>query len=236
MKQKRNLNTLAPMIFLSIVLIVGILFGLMSGCKTQKQDESQATETPMPTQTPQQYKVGKMEPLSWELPRPERKEWSDYLFTLISNDFEAFDSGKDQTKFCPNWQNMTKDQKINAIGELFSAIALHESTWDPKARTFEKSMGYYSEGLFQISYVDKEWLPECPINEKDPKASILDPKNNIKCAVEIMKRQVKKTGLYYLPKSSSYIYWAVILEGGKYQQINTINSMVKKLKFCVGDK
>jgi len=192
-------------------------------------------------------KLAKMEPLSWESSsRPQASKWSAYAHDVIREEaFVNLNKAADAELFCPKYDSLTEDQKINFWGALFSGITKFESNYSPTSRMQETTMGtdpvtkqpVYSEGLLQLSYQDVQWAPYCEfdwskdkyLSAKDPKKTILDPYKNLRCGILIMANQIKKKGNIVL---SSGVYWAVLKRGGKYQKINDIIAITKKLSFC----
>lgn len=168
--------------------------------------------------------------LSWDTD-PKRKEWSAFLYKSLNSElFGAYNSAQDNERFCPKFKSLTKEQKAHVWSEMWVWIAYHESGWKPGTKYFEKTMGYYSEGLLQLSYIDKDWAPYCKFPRKqDAQESILDPIINLDCGLKIMREQIKKKGKIIV---SSGVYWAVIKEGGGYQKIDAITAKTKALSFC----
>lgn len=157
--------------------------------------------------------------LGWDA-KPERALWTAALMKAIDDNWTKLLGAQDVHVLCPNYPVLLTPQKKEVWAEIFVAISYYESAWKPDTRYFEKTMGYYSEGLFQLSVVDEKWA-QCGLT----KANILQPEPNIKCAVDIMARQVLRHTEILLHKN---VYWAVIKEGGKFQKINEIKKMVAK--------
>lgn len=155
--------------------------------------------------------------LSWG---ESRDEWSKFLMHNIDAKFYELDQARDTTYFCPNYKELKREEKIKVWSELFVAIAYYESNYNPGSRYFEKTMGYYSEGLYQLSPIDNAWT-KCRIN----KISVLEPLPNIECAVSIMQLKVKLYGKIVLKNQA---YWAVIKEGSRYNKLELIKSAVQK--------
>jgi hypothetical protein len=211
-----------------------IFFVLVIGCTQIMKKSEEKKESP---------KIS--DKISWEK-YPENKNWSDFVYGLINNElFELYDSAGDAEVFCPKYKSLSKEQKVFMWTELISAISYYESAWNPVSRMTETTMGedcvtnrqVVSEGLMQMSYCDTTWAPFCKfdwnldkqLSAKDPKKTILDPLVNLNCGVRVLANQVKKRGFIIL---SNNVYWAVIKRGGKYQQIDNITAMTKKLSFC----
>ncbi len=116
-------------------------------------------------------------PLLWEKVRPEGKEWSEYLLGVLRNEIgdKLINAEvKDMDKFCPNYNQLSKDARYNFYGYLMTAFAKFESGFDPKDGMNEKftkdggldrvtGIQVRSEGLFSMSYQDREgWrYPYC---------------------------------------------------------------------------
>lgn len=152
----------------------------------------------------------------------------------------------DITRFCPAFNSLNENQKVNTWGMIFSAITKYESGFNPLSRYQESTMGMdpitgqpvYSEGLLQLSYQDIQGWPFCQfdwnkdkhLSPTDPKKTILDPYKNLDCGARIMAQQVARYKEIILDRG---VYWAVIKESGRYQQINNIISLVRgKLTWC----
>lgn len=170
--------------------------------------------------------------LYWENttePHPERKPWSDALIGYIDDDFEVYGKATDTAKWCPKYKSLSHRDKLKAWGELYVALAFYESSFNPRSASVDVGKpalkDTWSVGLFQVSVVDQQWLtPKTKYNYDQ----LLMPLPNIHLASIIVKRQLEKTGLIFLPNSSKYRYFATILSGNKYSKIPQITTRVKK--------
>lgn len=161
----------------------------------------------LPTQTQAAPKVEAAEEnilestnLSWDT--EERKPWSTAVFESIDLHWDTLQTATDMKRVCENYDSFSESTKKKAWAELFVGMMLFESSWNPKLRFFETEMGYYSEGLFQLSVIDESWI-KCGLT----KTSILTPIVNIKCGVKVMARQVYKKKKVFLKEG---VYWSVI--------------------------
>ncbi|WP_255490201.1 murein L,D-transpeptidase catalytic domain family protein [Bdellovibrio sp. KM01] len=202
-------------------------------------------ETPAPSPTPAPGYT--MAPLAWESSaHPERKQWSQYLQTLVLGEWSSLLKGaSDMKNFCPKYSSLNDNQKANAWAQLFVAVARYESAYNPLSRMHETTMGtdavtkkpVYSEGLLQLSYQDIQWDKWCKfdwskdknLSSTSPKKTILDPYINLHCGVGIMAKQIKNKNTIAI---TSGVYWSTLKPGGKYNQLTSIKSMVKSLPFC----
>jgi peptidoglycan hydrolase-like protein with peptidoglycan-binding domain len=184
-------------------------------------------------------------PLSWESVSDTNKVWSNYTFQIIEGLFADFDKCQDITRIRPDYKSLSRTQKINVWGELISAIAKPESSWNPTSWMFEAQgidvvtgQQVRSEGLLQLSYQDKgnykklpcrfDWNADKNFPVKDIRKTIMNPEINLEFGINVLANQIRRTGKIILTNG---VYWAVIKENGKYQKIDQITLMVRNLKF-----
>lgn len=184
-------------------------------------------------------------PLSWESQSDTNKAWSDYTFQIIEGLFADFDKCQDIKRFRPEYDSLSKIQKINVWGELISAMAKYESAWNPTSWMFENQgidvvtkQQVRSEGLLQLSYQDKisyknlpcrfDWNADKGFPVKDIRKTIMNPQINLEFGINVLANQIRRTGKVILTNG---VYWAVLKENGQYQKIEQIMTMVQNLKF-----
>lgn len=236
----------------AVVIVLGLQVGCNSKFDTTLEDIAgngslnEGANENLVTPAPQPGISFKAEPLSWEASRSEGKNWSAYVFKVIREEaYDSLNSAIDSEVFCPNYNNMTKDQRINFFGALVSAITKFESNYSPTMRYQESTMGIdpitkspvYSEGLLQLSYQDVQWAKYCQfdwtkdknLKKTDPKKTIFDPYKNLRCGIKILADQVRRKKEILL---TTGVYWAVLREGGRYEKIDEIAAITKKLSFC----
>lgn len=153
--------------------------------------------------------------LSWNMP-----SWDVFMKDAVNQHYENLSQATDFKVVCPNSDPFAKIEWIDAFSEFMVQVAFFESTWNPKNRYFETTMGYYSEGLFQMSVVDESWV-KCGFT----KESIVDPEVNTRCAVKTLGKQIAKHKKIFISKG---VYWAVIKDGGKYSRIESIKTRLAK--------
>lgn len=198
-------------------------------------------------QTPKPTEHIAMSPLSWESSsHPERKQWSQYLMTLLTTEWSSLLKGSDDIhKYCPRYLTLSSLDRANVWAQLVAAMTKYESGYNPTARMRETTMGtdpitkkpVYSEGLLQLSYQDItgwnfckfNWSKDRLLSAKDPRKTILNPYTNLHCGVGILAKQVQRTGKIMLSKGA---YWAVIKTNNSSNKISQIQAMVKSLKLC----
>lgn len=224
---------------LSLTLVLFWMLTFCTSCTTKQSTPESHVEVvvvnpPLPAKEEKAVEATRIA-LYWEdttEAHPERMPWSDKLTSIVRNDLALYSIAKDITEVCPNFHALTEGQKVEALGEFWVAIALHESGFNPKSSSVDvgsaKDRNSYSDGLYQMSGNDGA-SKKYGYNYKD----LLDPIKNIEVATEQMRRQITKTGEIFLPKSHPNRYWAVILEGGRYQQIAKIKAQtLKYAPFC----
>lgn len=203
-------------------------------------------DTPPIVTNPSAYKP---EPLAWEAKVAGSAAWSQAVYTVIKNEEPQMlgqNVADDVETYCPKYRSLNDNQRMNFWGQLFAGMAKYESAWKPSSRMVETTMGIdpftgrqvASEGLLQLSYQDEssynfdcgfDWTKDKLLSDTDPKKTIFDPKNNLRCGIKIMARQLKNKRAIGL---TSGVYWAVLKIGGKYTQIAGISAITKTLTFC----
>lgn len=193
------------------------------GNESGKNDDSKESLPTLPSQPLPSLS------LSWESGHPERKAWSDAVLKRLAADWSVFDAASDMKDVCAGYAALTKPQKLKTWGELFVAIAYYESSWNPKSASVDvgskDKRDTWSIGLYQVSVVDQPWAGG---GTKYTYDELLTPEPNIHLATVLMKRQIKNTGLIFLPNSSKFRYWAVILVGNQYSKIDKIRERIAK--------
>lgn len=214
------------------LIIISILLGLFLGFMSCKEEKEQA---------PSAIK------LSWES-TPSRSAWSKTLMEIINQEWGRIEQASDMNIFCPKYYGLSEETKKIAFAEVIVWTSFYESTWNQIAWMTESSMGIdaitkrqvRSEGLMQMSYQDTQWAKYCEfdwsldkyLDENDYKKTIFDPHKNLKCAVQVMSRQIARTKKIVLPRGH---YWAVLRDPtlGRYSKVYEISSRVsKQLKDC----
>ena len=118
--------------------------------------------------------------------RVEARGWTlSTLEAVQSHGAALVDSvPQDIATFCPGYERADTDQRAAFWVGLFSALAKHESTWNPRARG---GGGRYL-GLLQIAPATARAYG---CNAK----SLFDGTENLDCGVRIAARQVARSGL-----------------------------------------
>jgi hypothetical protein len=180
---------------------------------------------------------------------PERAMWTDYSLGIIDQVFDKLDQAKDMTKFCPKYNGLTREQKLQTWAQLFASIATWESSYEPTNHTLE-TMGsagidgithqaVYSDGLLQLSYQDSIVYPkECLFNydadqklkEDDVHRTTFNPYLNLYCGINIMALQVAKYQKIMIGKPA---YWSTLQNGNFAENhAHEIERQVGAFPFC----
>lgn len=184
------------------------------------------------------------------------KKWTSYIYSVISRNTDLADKKSseidDVDSYCPNFDNMSRRQKVVFWGQFIAAITYKESSWNPTTRSAEPLADFpkpdpvtgkrvYSEGLMQLSYQDArnyddhfkcdfDWSKDRKLDPKSPHKTILSAEKNLKCGLLILNHKVNANQKI----SSSGAYWSVIRPRAKnkYSQTLWISKQTKKLPFC----
>lgn len=126
-----------------------------------------------------------------------RDKWSEHLFKVIPT------LGKDMMKvvpsdykeFCPNFKNLTEDQRVEFYAQLLSIMVKFESSYKPETTYTEgfddaKGNRVISRGLLQIS-IESGNSYDCQIKKAQ---ELHDPFVNLSCGVRILNRWVSRDG------------------------------------------
>jgi hypothetical protein len=201
------------------------------------------TPTPAPAPSTGSHVV-EYAPL-WEAKRAtDGRSWTLFAFDVVQNYGNNLLAGSDDMgNFCPNYSNLTSNQKLNFWVYLVSGVVKYESGFNPLSRYQESTMGtdpitgqpVWSEGLMQLSYQDTQGYPFCEFNwsvdrnlsATDPKKTILDPYINLKCGIRILNKIV---GNKHLIAFNSGHYWSTLKPQNSSEQ--NIQKLVNQIPFC----
>jgi hypothetical protein len=166
-----------------------------------------------------------------------KPEWSAVVRQMIESEFVTLDFAKDIADFCPTYRTLGESERIDAWAEFWIAVAYFESLWNPRQASVDvgkpDKRDTWSVGLWQMSVVDQSWLlNETPYKYED----LLEVEPNARLSLTAMRRQLMKADhKIVLPNSSKYRYWAVLLQGNRYNKIAEIKVWMKKyVPLCGG--
>ncbi|HVK62779.1 MAG TPA: murein L,D-transpeptidase catalytic domain family protein [Bdellovibrionales bacterium] len=194
------------------------------------------TPTPKPTPTPTPKPTATPVPATfaalWDNSHSTSKAWTGYVQDAVKAYGSALMAGpSDVTTFCPAYNSLSTQNKLNFWAQLIAAMAKYESGWNPVSRYTETTMGtdpvtgkqIVSEGLLQLSYQDERnysgvipagsgvcdfnYTVDKALSTSDIRRTILDPKTNLTCGVFILNRQAVR---YNKLSITSGAYWSVL--------------------------
>lgn len=118
--------------------------------------------------------------------KPQGEGWTQATLTAISTKGRALTESRpaDIRMFCPGYASGSDEERNAFWMGIFSALAKHESTWNPRAA----GAGGRYQGLLQIS-------PRTAKAYGCDAGALYDGKANLACAVKIASRQVARTGV-----------------------------------------
>lgn len=184
------------------------------------------SETPPIVQAPTPFTVEQPEKpktiylgLSWEnttAPHPERAPWSSFMSELIDRQLPIYEMATDLKEFCPKYYFLDHEHQIKAIGEMWVAVAYHESGYNPKSQSVDvgtkSNRDTWSIGLFQMSVVDQ---PNYGIKLGYDFDDLLEAQFNFDLAQSVMINRIKKYKMLQL-KIGSGAYWSTLAPGSSF--------------------
>jgi len=193
--------------------------------------------------------VFKPQALLWESVNPEGVFWSAAVYGAIGGSREVTEQllpgADDVESFCPKYFLLSDQQRMNFWGYLISAIAMHESGFNPLARASKgravadevTGQELFPEGLLQVSYQDSKryqgcrfaWEKDKNLHPLDARKTTLNPLINLQCGVHILAKQVQSRKRIALKNNG---YWPVLEEGGSRERLAEISAATQALPFC----
>lgn len=184
-------------------------------------------------------------PLLWEGKSKDGILWSAFSFQVIGAEAASvlLPGADDIRDFCPNYANLRDAQKVNFWAFLVSAIAKHETGFNPIARTMSSGIDevtgkrLYAEGLLALAYRDIrkfgfcafDWEKDKALSLTDKARTILDPLKNLDCGIKILATQVETLGKI----SHAGTYWDVLKPLGLKSRLKDIQTATQQaLPFC----
>lgn len=200
------------------------------GCQT-------TPPTPLPTQpatpTPNVVITPPVVPLlNWGR---EHDAWSEVLIAELVAAKAASLKLSDASSWCPSYAELDNDEKVTVLAHLLSAVAEHESNFNPKSvyvESFKDSKGnlVQSTGLFQLS-IESAQQKRYDCRQVKSNADLMSPKVNIACAVKIAAYWMAKDGVLSSASNQGVgRYWSTMRPSSK--AYNNIKGYVKALPLC----
>lgn len=221
-----------------------------------KRDPASTTPTPTPAPTNGGSSTGSGSSSSykayWIGKNANAAQWTGFAQDAVAKYGDHLIKGaSDISTFCPMYDRLGTQDRINFWVELLAAMTKYESGFNPASRMVETSMGNdpvtgaptSSEGLLQLSYSDEKNYKskvatgvcdfDYPTDRNyavtDLRRTILNPDTNITCAVGILNYQVGKYGKIAV---GSGAYWAVIKTDRASNKLTQIRAITNALSFC----
>lgn len=190
-----------------------------------EQHPKPTPETPTPT-----GKEALTAPLSWELPtndgqvsqgaKPERKAWSEKLFSQLNKNYDLLMSASDIREIIPNFDGKNRSQRLTALAELMSTVAEYESSWNPKSATKDvngrSEPGMMARGLFQMNADadQKNYRTGTNYTYKDLNDPLINIELGVKILVTVLKVRGKITFRKEEKSSELGYFYATLLTNG----------------------
>lgn len=185
-----------------LILCSGVVLGAASA-----QGQGQPDPPPKPIlkpvpHTPIDKKKAELGENTWN------PQWTAIVERAIPPELLSRQVPRDVLHFCPRFYGMSHSNQRAFWGYFFQALSGAEASLDPDVtvRHVEPNLAkredvpinkVRTEGLLQLTYADEQRYG-CPFNEQadrglppdDPARTILQPKNNLRCGVTILKNQL----------------------------------------------
>ena len=201
---------------------------LLAGCS--KEHTQKAASPPPPKQpaikpappTPIAQQKDELGEQSWD------PQWDVIVEKALSPAMLSNQAARAVRSYCPRFSSMSEADKRAFWAYTFQAMAGAEAGLTPTTDvrhtepevavedTVTKRM-VRSEGLLQLTYMDAkrygcdfDWEHDKSLPAKDPRKTILQPKNNLLCGVKIMENQILTQ---HRPLLSSASYWVTLRPG-----------------------
>ena len=155
-------------------------------------------------------------------------EWDAMIETSLPDEMLASQMGHEVRQFCPHFSTMGRPDKRAFWAYFFQALAGAEAGLkatsdvqhtEPQVAVVDGVSHHMvrAEGLLQLTYEDSkrygcdfDWTADKHLPERDPNKTILQPRNNLLCGVNILEDQLVRKGRPLLSTSS---YWSTLRPG-----------------------
>ncbi len=169
------------------------------------------------------FKKKQEKPMTFEFFDSYRTFVEDWARTNIS----VFNSATDIEKLTPNWSKHSTENKAKIIAEFYKWISFYESGWNPRLQGVDvgkkEDKNTWSIGLMQMSVIDQT---SYRTSTKYTYDDLLSGIHNLHLSLLVMQRMIVNKGKIFRAVGESG-YWAVIIEGGKFQKISQIINKVR---------
>lgn len=156
------------------------------------------------------------------------RDWNAIVEQALPPELVSSRVARDVRPFCPRFTRMSEQDRKDFWAYFFQALAGAEAGLVPttNVRHTEPEVAVKdavtkrmvrSEGLLQLTYMDAQrygcefdWDKDKQFAEKDPRKTILQPRNNLTCGVRILKNQLIAQRKPLLSQTS---YWSTLQPG-----------------------
>jgi hypothetical protein len=203
---------------LMLALVVAMP-ALITHCQERKPGETRnsGSHTKLAPATPIDAEKAELGGKTWN------PEWDAFIEKKIPPQMLGPQVPHDVKRFCPNFYSMSETDKRTFWAYFFQALAAAEAGINPHVIARHANLdpperaasSRYTEGLLQLSYADHkrygcdfDWRAdrELPPGER----SILQPKKNLVCGINILENQIIQKHEPLLTRSS---YWSTLRPG-----------------------
>lgn len=155
--------------------------------------------------------------------RPEAAEWTQASFAALESHGAPLVSlvPRDVTAWCPGYPDATEEERAAFWAGMFSALARHESTWNPSA----VGGGGRWFGLVQIAPATARGYG-CRAGSGD---ALKDGSANLACAIRIAARTVSRDGVVAASGGGLAADWGPFHSSAKREQMR---DWVSRQSYC----
>ena len=198
------------------------------GCRRGHTQVAAASITPAPATkpappTPLAVKKAELgDDTTW------KPEWDQVVETSLPPELLSRRVPRDVRRFCPRFYRMDETDKRAFWAYFFQALASAEAGLNPRTNVRHTQpevavvdhvshQMVHSEGLLQLTYEDQQrygcdfnWEADRHLPPHDPRKTILNPENNLKCGINILSNQIIDQ---HKPIFSHTSYWSTLQPG-----------------------
>ncbi|MGH9598978.1 MAG: hypothetical protein ACRD27_03890 [Terracidiphilus sp.] len=232
---------MARMVWLAVCLALGAC----AGCGGQQQSAPRAAAPkpavkPVPP-TPIDKAKAELDEQTWN------PAWSRLIEKSLPRNLLSRKRARQVRALCPRFGHLSKTNRRVFWAYFFQALAGAEAGLKPTAdvRHAEPAVAVIdtvthrmvrSEGLLQLTYMDGkrygcnfDWQRDKLLPEHDPAKTILQPKNNLLCGINILDDQLVT---HHEPLLSPRSYWSTLRPGTLGYRV-FIRQMANEPEFCL---
>jgi hypothetical protein len=162
--------------------------------------------------------------------KPWDSQWDGIIEKAIPLEMLSSQVPRGVRRFCPRFYEMDETDKRAFWAYFFQALAGAEAGLNPNSSVrhaqpedpqIDGVTGRVirSEGLLQLAYADQkrygcdfDWQQDRALKPNDPTKTILQPKNNLECGVEILANRIITQ---HKPLLTASAYWSTLHPGSQ---------------------